>query len=202
MKSKHYKNVLITGAASLLLVACSSTSSVKYESLAEGVTMDVKSAFVLEIDEASAKDVEFGPRVQAEALDAMSDSLEARGATVADSKSEARYRMVFASIAQSEEDTQVSLYPENRIHSNYRGVVMPSGVIVTRRDYDVSREFGASLELGDYTSRVFMIDIYDLDTGMLIWRGHTRRSSGDLDEERVEAEIEKIVGEVPLSERV
>ena len=200
MKTPNNITKLASFVALILLGGCASRVQVDSESVSDSLEIDRWATFVVEIEQHSETSLDFGPKTQAKVIETIKDGLVARGASIENEVGEAIYRIEFMTFTKEDEWAEPVMRSGTEIETTYSGYRTPAGVIITGRNDRIVNGFGTEVRFGIDIFRVFMINIYNVDGGQLIWRGRTDHGNSDVDVEIMINEIEKILDAIPFKQ--
>lgn len=185
--------VLFTGA-------CSSYEPPRTESISEAIDLSRLDTFTVKVNGSETLDTAFGAVRRNEAMREIAEEFEDRGFEYVTDPG-ADFTVVFTSAIQEPATSFTTSYgqPSRRIVTTEEQVVTPTGERVTtgRSSRVVTTSDARPINI-ETRQRLFVLDILDGKSEMLLWRGYV--TSDDLemqDEDELEQSIEEIIALAP-----
>ncbi len=197
---KHLLSRLWLPATLLLLLAgCAGYNEPRTQTVSEAIDLSRLETFSVRIHH-EPQDTAFGETVRDNAMAALLEGFRQRGFTYTDLES-ADFLVILSSRVQDETETFATDYTQpgdKVVVIRERG---PSGdVITTTREREVLTTYESQPISVDSLTRLFVIDIVDTETDVMLWRGYMTADDIELaDPGEVEVYIERILEELPDS---
>ncbi|MDQ8181050.1 hypothetical protein [Pelagicoccus sp. SDUM812005] len=186
--------ILASLAALVALAGCATPEAVNSTAVTKALDLHKTDRFSVSVTDSSTTDTAFSAAMQKEASSELIDELEERGFDYVGAR-QPQIKAVFRT------------YPA--VQASYLDASLPEKVTITTteetRDADgsvtttVSRTRsvpGPNASEPIYlpaNSRIFLLDIYDVDSGILLWRGHLSQEDTSLNDEQLEDAIDTLV---------
>ena len=185
---------------SLLAAGCTTYDAPETQSISEAIDLSRLDTFTVRVNGGGSEDTAFGPVAQNEALEDIVEELEDLGYDYVEGDA-ADFVVVFTSAVQDETGAFTTSYssPTREVVTREEQTVLPDGeVVTTDRDTEVVTTYESTPIQLNSTQRLYVMDIVDAQTDVLIWRGYM--TSDDLeisDADEIEEYIERIVDRLP-----
>lgn len=187
---------------SAFLAGCSTYERPQTESASKAIDLGRLDTFALRVNASDPADTAFGPTAQEEARDALADGLRREGFRMTSDTSDADFIANFYTAIKSGREVFAQTYgtPQQSVVTTEQRIVTPTGSVpVGRRDTVVTTYHAEPIALGD-DDRIYVLDIVDNETDMLLWRGYISTDDTEITREgEVEEFVERIIASMPNS---
>lgn len=194
--SFHPMKTLLFISPALLGIAffagCASGPTVQTEAVSTERSLASLEEFSIELDPGTARDVAFGPKQQAATREIISSELENLGYELTDND-DADFKVIFSTYTDTQVKNAQVVTTETRsvVTTDHAESIPEHRVVTTQQDEPIL--------LGE-ASRLYLIDIVDAESNVLLWRGYTRREDTTLTMAAIENEIEDILDAFPFAD--
>jgi hypothetical protein len=186
---------------SALIAGCSSYERPQTESISQAIDLDRLDTFAVSVAAADDADTAFGPTAQEEAREALVEGLERQGFDMTADRDDADFIANFYTAIKSDSEVFAQTYgnPSQSVVTTEQRVVTPTGqsVPIERRDTVVTTYRADPITLDD-DDRIYVLDIVDNETEMLLWRGYIATDDTEITRDgEVEEYVERIIASLP-----
>ena len=173
------------------LSGCATYNEVETEAVTSALDFEDEKRFAVEVPDTAPIDTAFSQRMQAHATEALIDELEAEGFEYVGEK-RPDLRITFATYAVIDDGYIDTTRPIVRrvVGEN---VIQTTTVRTSRSAETVKTTMTMDPIYVSGPSRVFLLDVTDSDTDVLIWRAYVIEEGTDLDTDLLSTKIDRLV---------